>query len=48
MRNMRVSDASEVMTKSSPYSVAETVARFKEVVATKDMKVFAAGLAPVP
>jgi uncharacterized protein (DUF302 family) len=36
---MRVSDASEVMTKSSPYSVAETVARFNEVVA-KDMKVF--------
>ena len=41
MRNMRVSDASEVMTKSSPYSVAETVARFNEVVAAKDMKVFA-------
>ena len=41
MRNMRVSDASEVMTKSSPYSVAETVARFNEVVADKDMKVFA-------
>jgi uncharacterized protein (DUF302 family) len=38
---MRVSDASEVMTKSSPYSVAETVARFNEVVAAKDMKVFA-------
>jgi uncharacterized protein (DUF302 family) len=41
VRNMRVSDASEVMTKSSPYSVAETVARFNEVVAAKDMKVFA-------
>lgn len=41
MRNMRVSDASEVMTKSSPYSVAETVARFNEVVAAKDMRVFA-------
>jgi uncharacterized protein (DUF302 family) len=41
MRNMRVSDASEVMTKWSPYSVAETVARFNEVVAAKDMKVFA-------
>ncbi len=36
-----MSDASEVMTKSSPYSVAETVARFNEVVAAKDMKVFA-------
>ena len=41
MRNMKVSDASEVMTKSSPYSVAETVARFNEVVAATDMKVFA-------
>ena len=41
VRNMRVSDASEVMTKWSPYSVAETVARFNEVVAAKDMKVFA-------
>jgi uncharacterized protein (DUF302 family) len=41
VRNMKVSDASEVMTKSSPYSVAETVARFNEVVAAKDMKVFA-------
>ena len=41
MRNMKVSDASEVMTKSSPFSVAETVARFQQVVAAKDMKVFA-------
>jgi uncharacterized protein (DUF302 family) len=41
VRNMKVSDASEVMTRSSPYSVAETVARFNEVVATKDMMVFA-------
>jgi uncharacterized protein (DUF302 family) len=41
VRNMRVSDAAQVMTKSSPFSVAETVARFKEVVAGKDMKVFA-------
>lgn len=41
MRNMRVSDSSQVMTKSSPCSVAETVARFNEVVAAKDMKVFA-------
>ena len=41
MRNMRVSDASKVMTKSSPCPVAETVARFNEVVAAKDMKVFA-------
>ena len=41
MRNMRVSDASQVMTKASPYSVAETVARFHDVVAAKDMKVFA-------
>ena len=41
MRNMKVSDASEVITKSSPYSVAETVARFNDVVAAKDMKVFA-------
>jgi uncharacterized protein (DUF302 family) len=41
VRNMRVSDASEVMTKSSPYSVDETVARFNEVVAAKDMRVFA-------
>ena len=41
MRNMRVSDASEVMTKSSPYSVAETLARFNAVIAAKDMKVFA-------
>jgi uncharacterized protein (DUF302 family) len=41
VRNMRVSDASEVMTKSSPYSVAETVARFNDIVTAKDMKVFA-------
>lgn len=41
MRNMKVSDASEVMTKSSPYSVAETVARFRQVVRARDMKVFA-------
>jgi uncharacterized protein (DUF302 family) len=41
VRNMRVSDTSQVMTKSSPYSVAETVARFNEVVTAKDMKVFA-------
>ena len=41
VRNMKVSDAAEVLTKSSPYSVAETVARFNEVVAAKDMKVFA-------
>ena len=41
MRNMKVSDASEVMTKLSPYSVAETLARFSAVVAAKDMKVFA-------
>ncbi len=41
MRNMKISDASQVMTKSSPFSVAETVARFKKVVAAKDMKVFA-------
>ena len=41
MRNMKVSDASQVMTKSSPFSVAETVANFNEVVAAKDMKVFA-------
>jgi uncharacterized protein (DUF302 family) len=41
VRNMRVSDASEVMTKSSPYSVAETVARFNDLVVAKDMKVFA-------
>ncbi len=41
MRNMKVTDASQVMTKSSPFSVAETVARFQEVVAAKDMKVFA-------
>jgi uncharacterized protein (DUF302 family) len=41
MRNMKASDASEVMTKASPYSVAETVARFNQVVAAKDMKVFA-------
>jgi len=40
VRNMKVSDASEVTTRSSPYSVAETVARFNEVVAAKDMKVF--------
>ena len=40
VRNMKVSDAAEVLTKSSPYSVAETVARFNEVVAAKDMKVF--------
>jgi uncharacterized protein (DUF302 family) len=38
---MRVSDASQVMTKSSPFSVAETAARFNEVVATNKMKVFA-------
>ena len=38
---MKVSDASEVMTKLSPYSVAETLARFSAVVAAKDMKVFA-------
>ena len=38
---MKISDASEVMTKSSPYSVAETMARFNEVVVAKDMKVFA-------
>jgi uncharacterized protein (DUF302 family) len=41
MRNMRVSDASEITTKSSPYSVSETVARFNEVVTAKHMKVFA-------
>ena len=41
MRNMKISDASEVMTKSSPYSVAETMARFNEVVVAKDTKVFA-------
>ena len=41
MRNMRVSDISQVTTKSSPFSVAETVARFNEVVTAKDMKVFA-------
>jgi len=41
VRNMKVSDAAEVLTKSSPYSVAETAARFNEVVAAKDMKVFA-------
>ena len=41
MRNMKVSDASEVMTKLSPYSVAETLARFSAVVAAKDMRVFA-------
>lgn len=41
MRNMRVSDASEVMTKWSPYSVAETLARLNAVIAAKDMKVFA-------
>ncbi len=39
MRNM--SDASKVMTRTSPFSVAETVARFKEVVATNNMNVFA-------
>jgi uncharacterized protein (DUF302 family) len=38
---MRVSDASKVMTKSSPFSVAETVACFNEVVAANNMKVFA-------
>lgn len=41
MRNMRVSDASQVMTKASPFSVTETVARFQQVVAAKDMRVFA-------
>ncbi len=41
MRNMKVSDASQFRTKSSPYSVAESVSRFHEVVAAKDMKVFA-------
>lgn len=41
MRDMKINDASEVMTKSSPYSVAETMARFNEVVVAKDMKVFA-------
>lgn len=41
MRNTKVSGASEVTTKCSPYSVAETVARFNEVVDAKDMKVFA-------
>ena len=41
MRNMRVSDASKVMTRSSPFSVAETVVRFNEVVAANNMKVFA-------
>src|ERR1039458_9086843 len=38
---MRVSDPPEVMTKSSPYSMAETLARFNDVVAAKDMRVFA-------
>ena len=41
MRNMRVTDASQVMTKSSPYSVAETLASFNAVIAAKYMKVFA-------
>lgn len=36
-----MSDASKVMTRTSPFSVAETVARFKEVVATNNMNVFA-------
>ena len=40
MRNMKVSDASEVMTKLAGLSVAETLARFSAVVAA-DMKVFA-------
>jgi uncharacterized protein (DUF302 family) len=41
VRNTKVSDASEVMIKPSPYSVAETVDRFNKVIAAKDMKVFA-------
>ena len=41
MRNMRVSDASEIITKASPYSVADTVSRFEAVITAKDMKVFA-------
>jgi uncharacterized protein (DUF302 family) len=41
VRNIGVSDASQVMTKSSPCSVAETVVRFNGVVAAKDRRVFA-------
>jgi uncharacterized protein (DUF302 family) len=41
VRNMKISDATQVMTKSSPFSVAETVARFSQVVTAKEMKVFA-------
>ncbi len=41
MRNMRVSDASQIITKASPYSVADTVSRFEAVITAKDMKVFA-------
>jgi uncharacterized protein (DUF302 family) len=36
-----MSDTSNVVTKSSPYSVAEAVARFNKVVAARDMTVFA-------
>jgi uncharacterized protein (DUF302 family) len=38
---MKVSDATQVMTKSSPFSVAETAARFNQVLTAKNMKVFA-------
>jgi uncharacterized protein (DUF302 family) len=41
MRNMRISDASQVLTKTSLYSVAETLARFSELLAAKGVRVYA-------